>query len=119
MYREDGITNEELTFMRNSIGQRDARSYETPSQKANFLRRIVHYDLDKSFVDEQTEIINSITKVEINSLAKMYLQYDNMYILVVGDEASNREGLQRLGYDIVNVNEKGDIIEDTKIDTKK
>ena len=47
------ITNDELSFMRNSIGQRDARSYETPGQKANFLRRVVHYNLDKSFVDEQ------------------------------------------------------------------
>ena len=118
-YREKGITDEEITFMRNSIGQRDARSYETPNQKANFLRRIVHYNLDKSYVDEQTKIIQSITKDEINSLAKKYLQHNNMYILVVGDEASNRPKLERLGYEIIKLNEKGDVIDETKIDTKK
>lgn len=59
-YRADGITDDELTFMRNSIGQRDARSYETPWQKAGFLQQIVHYDLDKSFVDKQREIIEGI-----------------------------------------------------------
>lgn len=118
-YREKGITDEEITFMRNSIGQRDARSYETPNQKANFLRRIVHYNLDKSYVEEQTKIIQSITKDEINSLAKKYLQDDNMYILVVGDEASNRPKLERLGYEIIILNEKGDVIDETKIDTKK
>ena len=119
MYRENGITDDELSFMRNSIGQRDARSYETPGQKANFLRRVVHYNLDKSFVDEQTEIINTITKEEIDGLAKRYLQDGKMYILVVGDDASNRQGLQRLGYEIIDVNEKGDIIEDKTIDMKK
>ena len=29
-YKENGITDDELSFMRNSISQRDARSYETP-----------------------------------------------------------------------------------------
>lgn len=114
-YGEDGITDEEVSFMRNSIGQRDARSYETPGQKASFLRRIVHYDLDKSYVDEQTEIINSITKEEINDLAKKHLQDKNMYILVVGDKASNLEGLKRLGYEIIELNVKGEVIFDKTI----
>ncbi|MDP4679877.1 MAG: insulinase family protein, partial [Cyclobacteriaceae bacterium] len=33
-FRDKGITDDELQFMRNSIGQKDARSYETPGQKA-------------------------------------------------------------------------------------
>lgn len=118
-YRKNGITDEELEFMRKSVGQSDARAYETPGQKANFLRRIVHYDLDPDFVDKQTEIINTISKDEINAMARKYLQDDKMYILVVGDAASNRQGLDRLGYDIVNVDEKGEILDETEIDTKK
>ena len=110
-FKNNGITDDELDFMRNSIGQRDARSYETPGQKANFLRRIVHYDLDKGYVDEQTEIINTITKEEINSLAEKNLKTDNMNILVVGDKASNIAELEELGYEIVELNEKGDLKE--------
>ncbi|MCA6074263.1 M16 family metallopeptidase [Fulvivirga sedimenti] len=118
-YRENGMTDEELEFMRNSVGQRDARSYETPGQKANFLYRVAHYDLDRTFVDEQTKIIRTISKEELNALAKKYLQDDQMYILVVGDGASNRQGLQRLGYEIVPIDEKGEVLSDTSIDTKK
>lgn len=118
-YRERGITDDELAFMRKSIGQRDARSYETPGQKASFLRRIVHYDLDRSYVDEQTNIINTITKEEINDLAKKYLDDDQFYILVVGDGASNREKLRKLGYDMVELDAKGDVVEDMTVDTKK
>lgn len=118
-YRENGITDAELKFMRSAIGQRDARSYETPGQKANFLRRINHYNLDKNFVKEQNKIIATITKEEINGLAKKYLQDENLYILVVGDGASNRSKLEKLGYEIVDVDAKGDIINDNTIDVKK
>ncbi len=107
-YEKDGITDEELSFMRNSISQRDARSYETPWQKAGFLRRIVHYDLPASFVDEQTEIINTITKEEINKLAKKHIKTENMCIMVVGDSASVRPGLEKLGYEVIDLNEKGE-----------
>ncbi len=106
-YNKFGITDDELTFMRNAVGQRDARSYEAPWQKAGFLGRILHYDLDRSFVDEQAEIIKSITKEEINDLAKKYLQYDKMNILLVGDEASIRPKLEKLGYEVVSLDEKG------------
>ncbi len=114
-YKEDGILDEELEFMRRSIGQRDARSYETPGQKAGFLRRIVTYDLDKSFVDEQTEIIKNISKEEINRLADKYLDPDNMYILVVGDAASNRPKLEKLGYDVVDLDPKGELITENMV----
>jgi zinc protease len=110
-FQENGITDDELNFMRNSIGQRDARRYETPFQKAGFLGNIIRYDLDGSYVDKQAEIIQSITREEINALARKYLNTDNAYILVVGDGASNRDKLKALGYEVVNVTEKGDIIE--------
>ncbi len=38
-YYEAGISEEELNFMKKSIGQRDAREYETPFQKASFLNQ--------------------------------------------------------------------------------
>jgi zinc protease len=118
-YRENGITDDELAFMRNSIGQRDARSYEAPYQKAGFLNRIVKYDLDADFVEKQTEIIQNISKKEINKLAKKYLDNDNLYILVVGDGASNRPKLEKLGYELVELDAKGNVIEETQLEVDK
>lgn len=111
-YKKDGITDDELSFLKSSIGQRDARNYETPWQKAGFLSNIIHYNLDKSFVKQQAEIIKNITKDEINHLADKHLKPEQMLILVVGDGASNRDKLAKLGYEVVDVSEKGDIIED-------
>ena len=109
-YRENGITEDELTFMRNSIGQSDARSYEAPQQKAGFLRQIIRYNLDENFVETQADIIQTITQEEINDLAKEHLKTDQFYILVVGDAETHREGLEALGYEVIAVSEKGDII---------
>lgn len=111
MYSDNGITDDELHFMRKSIGQREARDYETPYQKAGFLRRVLHYDLDPSYVEQQTEIINTIEKEELNALAKKYLQYDNMHILLVGDEETVKPKLERLGYEIISLDAQGEVKE--------
>ena len=49
------MTEPELSFTRKSIGQRDARSFETPGQKLGFLAQILVYDLDETY---QLEILN-------------------------------------------------------------
>ncbi len=103
LYHEKGISPDELKYMKNSIGQGDARKYETPSQKALFLSRIVHFGLDGKYVDEQNKIINKMTIADVNALTKKHLPYTTMNIVVVGDKESILPGLQKLGYDIVEL----------------
>ena len=113
-FRKKGISADELSFLKKSIGQRDARNYEAPWQKTGFLRRILHYNLDKSFVDEQSKIINNISKKEIDNLAQKHLPVDKMNILVVGDKATIKPGLARLGYEIVELDVKGNTTKGNK-----
>ena len=44
-YEENGITEEELAFMKSAIGQRDALRYETGFQKAGFIGNILDNNL--------------------------------------------------------------------------
>ncbi|AMR32915.1 peptidase M16 [Mucilaginibacter sp. PAMC 26640] len=106
-YNAQGITPDELKFTQTSIGQSDARRYETNGQKAAFLSRILEYDLRPTYVDEQNKILQNITPAEINKLASKYLNTDNMVILVVGDKAKILPGLQKLGYPIVELDADG------------
>ena len=106
-YAESGLTEPELTFMRKAIGQRDARNYETPGQKLGFLSRILIYDLDESFVDEQNEILNTIGEDELDKLASKHLNIDDMIIVVLGDKESILPGLKELGYEIVELDAEG------------
>lgn len=106
-YQATGITPEELKFTQTSIGQSDARRYETNGQKAAFLSRILEYNLKPTYVDEQNKILSTITPAEIDRLNKQYLNTDKMIILVVGDKASILPGLQKLGYPIVELDTDG------------
>lgn len=106
-YADNGITDEEIEFTRNAMAQSDALKYESPFQKLAFIKRILEYNLDKSYVAKQAEIIKTIPKNEINRLAKEYLPYDKMIILVVGDKASNFEKLSKLGYEMIELDMNG------------
>lgn len=106
-YAKAGITDAELTFMRSAIGQRDALRYETGFQKAGFIGQILEYDLPSDFVDQQSKIVNTITKAEINALASKWINPGKMNILLVGDKTAILPGLQRLGYEVIELDVNG------------
>ena len=103
----NGITPEELSFTKNAIGQRDALQYETGIQKAAFIRRILDYNLPADYVEKQNRILAAMTKAEIDALAKKWLVADKMNILLVGDKAKILPGLQKSGYDLVELDVDG------------
>ncbi len=106
-YSKTGITDDELAFLKSSVGQRDALRYEAPLQKAFFLYDIIKYDLPKNFVDQQSQILKTITKAEINAIAKKRLPLNNMIIAVVGNKSLIKPGLERLGYEVVELDKEG------------
>lgn len=124
-YAEQGITEEELAFMKSALGQRDALSYETGFQKAGFIGRIQEYDLPANFVDEQNKILANMTKEEIDRLATKWIKPQTTNILLVGDKAKILPGLEKLGYEIVELDVNGKLItgneklKDQKIPTQK
>jgi zinc protease len=110
-YAEKGITDEELKFMKSAIGQRDALRYETGFQKAGFIGNILEYNLPGDFVDQQNKIVAGTTKADIDALAKKWINTEKMNILVVGDKAKILPGLQKLGYEIIELDADGKPVE--------
>ncbi len=110
-YAETGITADELTFTKSAIGQRDALRYETGAQKAGFIARILEYNLPADFVDQQNKLLAGITKEQIDALAAKWIHPDKINILLVGDKARILPGLQKLGYDIVEMDADGNPLE--------
>jgi zinc protease len=113
-YADSGITNDELSFTKNSMGQSEALKYETAMQKAGFIKRILDYNLEKDFTDKQNQILKSITKQEIDALAKKQLPYTKMNVLVVGDKATVWDGLMKLGYEVIELDMDGNVISTDK-----
>lgn len=106
-FHDQGLTVKELEFVKSAIGQRDARSYETPRQKLNFLSEIITYNLDKGFVDKQNKILANVGIEELNGLAKKHLKLDEMITVVVGDKAAIMESLKPMFEKIVEIDEEG------------
>ena len=106
-YATNGITEEELKFMKNSIGQRDALRYETGPQKAQFISRMLKYNLPPNYVETQIKILKSMTKKDLDAVAKKWVRPANINMLLVGDKARILPGLQRLGYPIVELDSDG------------
>jgi zinc protease len=99
-FETDGMTVDELNFMRLAVGQQDALKYETPSQKASLLSKILTYSLDEDFIDEQNELIATVNRSDLNALASKWFDPTQYQIIVVGDEKSLMPKLKTLGLPI-------------------
>jgi zinc protease len=108
-YKENGVTEQELVFTKNSIGQRDALKYETPIQKAGFMSNIITYNLDKNFVKIQNDILKKLTSFDVNQLAKQLLKPDKLAIVIVGDKAKVYEKLKKLNIPMVEMDYTGEV----------
>jgi len=111
-FQNDGMTDKELAFMKASLGQRDARSYETPRQKLRYLSEVALYGLSPDYVDAQNDILKNISKDELNALAVKHLKMDDMITVVVGDKAVVMEELLTLGYPIIEIDADGNVLGD-------
>lgn len=113
-YVQNGPTDAEVKFMQTAVAQSDALSYETSFQKANFIRRILEYNLPPDFVQQQSKILKGMTAEQMTAIASKYLQPDKINILLVGDKARILDGVKKLGYEIVELDVDGN-----KVDGKK
>ena len=95
-YRTIGITEKELQFTKDAFLGREALKYETAGQKLGFLNRILTYDLDKTYIDKQASILNSITKDDIDAIAKAKITPDKMSIVIVGNKYLIKKKLKNL-----------------------
>lgn len=106
-YAKTGVTDEELKFMKSALGQRDALLYETGFQKAGFIGRILEYDLPANFVDEQNRILANLTKADVDKTAAKWIKPETTSVLVVGDKVKILPGLEKLGYEIIELDVNG------------
>ena len=109
-YSSSGMTEEEYEFMQNAIGQRDARSYETPGAKLGLLSQVLRYDLPLDYRKQQKSLMFETDRETLNSLAGRLIDPQNMAIIVVGDIPAIRPELEPLGMPIKLLDEDGNEI---------
>ncbi|MDQ3109370.1 MAG: insulinase family protein [Bacteroidota bacterium] len=114
-YANAGIDPAELEYTKKAISQSEALKYEDPYQKLFFLKNIIDYDLPVDYAEQQNKILQSMTKAEVDALAKKWLDPEHMVIMVVGDKAKIAEGLSKLGYEVVEVDNLGNVVKPAEL----
>jgi zinc protease len=109
-FERDGMAAEELNFVKNAFGQRDALRFETPGQKLELLSRVLTYDLPDDFIEQQQSILSGVSADELKALMSQNVDLDKLAIVVVGDKAVIFDSLAELGYEIVDVDEYGRVL---------
>ncbi|RDV25155.1 insulinase family protein [Alteromonas aestuariivivens] len=95
-YKEQGVSEQEVSFMRNAYTLSDALEYETPTSKARFLRQLLSYQLSDDYRARQIQIIHQIGADELTALARQQLDTGQMQIIVAGDKQQLMEQLVTL-----------------------
>lgn len=109
-YADNGITKDELEFTKNGISSSEALKYETPNQKMFFLKALMDYNLPADYTTKQNTVLDGLTIESVSTTAKKALDYNNMIILVVGDKETNLEKVKKLGYEVIELNQDGELI---------
>ena len=95
-YSGQGMTDQELNFMRLAVGQQDALKYETPSQKTQLLGSILTFSLDEDYLQQRNKIVETVNKDVLDALAKKWFNPDDYQIVVVGDAKKLKPQLESL-----------------------
>ncbi len=92
------IAEEDLAFTKNVTLKSNARRFETLGALRGMISNIATYDLPFDYIKDQEDVVRNMTVESHNALANKYIRPDEMIYLVVGDAATQLEGMKSLGF---------------------
>jgi zinc protease len=95
-FSKDGMTEDEMAFLRLAVGQQDALKYETPAQKAGLLSSILAYSLEEDYLQQRNELVEVISRQTLNEVSAKWFQPQQYQIIVVGDAKALKPQLETL-----------------------
>jgi zinc protease len=96
-YRE-GISEDELQFIKNSMIRSNALRFETNEALADMLSYIGKYGFSDDWVRKEEDVIRNMTVGDHKAITQKYFDPDRMYYVVVGDAATQMKQLEKIGF---------------------
>ena len=101
-YRE-GISEEDLSFTKNSMIKSNARAMETLGSKMGILRTMSAYGWDVTYLKDEEDVTRNMTLEQHKAIAQKYINPEKMIYVVAGDAASQFNKLKGAGFDEVHL----------------
>jgi zinc protease len=95
-YRE-GLADADLAFTKSALSQANTLRFETLGALRGMLDQIATYNLPFDYIKKQEKTILEMTAERHKALAQQYLDPEKMIYLIVGDAATQLDGLKQLG----------------------
>lgn len=96
------VTDQELTRAKNYVALRFPENFQTVSRIANQLTQMVTYNLPDDYFNNYVKRVLSVTKEDVQRVAKKYLDPEKVAIIVVGDQKKIEKGVRDLNLGQVN-----------------
>ena len=94
--QKDGLTPEELEFVKKGLTGNFALTFETPSQIAGALQNIVLYSLPENYYETYLQNISKVTLDDVKRVSKKYFDSSKMAVVIVGDLKVIKDGLAKM-----------------------
>jgi len=102
-YRDNGISEEDLTFTKNAMIKSNARRFETLNALLNMVQTMSAYDLPPDYIRQEEDIIRGMTQEQHQALAQKYIHPDKMVYTVAGDAETQFSRFLDAGFDEVKL----------------
>jgi len=96
LMKEKGMSATELDFVKKGLVGNFALGFETPAQIAGSLQNIVLYGLPEDYFNNYLQKIEAVKLGDIQRVAAKYLDASKMAVVVVGDLAKIKDGIEKL-----------------------
>ncbi len=107
----DGFTQEDLDKTKASLTRKEALANESLGDKLGQLLEISTYNLPADYKARRANELNNMTLGNAKSLISKYIAPKEMRFIVVGDKATQLEGLKELGLgDPVILDRNGEVV---------
>lgn len=94
----DGITENDLRFIKNCMIRSNALRFETNDALVNMLSYIGKYGFSNDYVKKEEDVIRNMTVGEHKAITGKYINPDRMIYVVVGDAATQMKQLEKVGF---------------------
>jgi zinc protease len=94
----NGVSADELQFIKNCMIRSNALRFETNGSLVNMLSTMSKYGLPQDYIRNDEEVMKNMTIEEHKAITDKYIVPDRMYYVVVGDAATQMKPLEKIGF---------------------
>jgi zinc protease len=94
----NGVSAEDLQFIKNCMILSNALRFETNGSLVGMLSTMSKYGFPDDYVKKEENVIRGMTLEEHKAITDKYIVPDKMYYVVVGDAATQLKPLEKIGF---------------------